>query len=64
MVDYTNQNYGTSLTWGFPVDELNRIEFGVGYTHNKIGNVPTYIQVEQFARSIDQYGDEALHPNR
>ena len=60
IVDYTNQSYGTSLTWGFPVDELNRIEFGVGYTHNKIGNVPTYIQVEQFARSIDQYGDEHI----
>ncbi|OBT00826.1 outer membrane protein assembly factor BamA [Vibrio tasmaniensis] len=60
IVDYTNQSYGTSLTWGFPVDELNRIEFGVGYTHNKIGNVPTYVQVEQFARSIDQYGDEHI----
>ncbi len=60
IVDYTNQSYGTSLTWGFPMDELNRIEFGVGYTHNKIGNVPTYIQVEQFARSINQYGDENI----
>ncbi|MDK9738584.1 outer membrane protein assembly factor BamA [Vibrio sp. D404a] len=60
IVDYTNQSYGTSLTWGFPVDELNRIEFGVGYTHNKIGNVPGYVQVEQFARSINQYGDEHL----
>ncbi|KAA8676676.1 outer membrane protein assembly factor BamA [Vibrio gigantis] len=63
IVDYTNQSYGTSLTWGFPMDELNRIEFGVGYTHNKIGNVPTYIQVEQFARSIDQYGDENILTN-
>lgn len=60
IVDYTNQSYGTSLTWGFPMDELNRIEFGVGYTHNKIGNVPTYVQVEQFTRSIDQYGDEHI----
>ena len=60
IVDYTNQSYGTSLTWGFPMDELNRIEFGVGYTHNKIGNVPTYVQVEQFTRSIGQYGDEHI----
>ncbi|MCX2756871.1 outer membrane protein assembly factor BamA [Vibrio sp. Sgm 22] len=63
IVDYTNQSYGTSLTWGFPMDELNRLEFGVGYTHNKIGNVPTYIQVEQFARSINQYGDEHILTN-
>lgn len=48
IVDYTNKSYGTSLTWGFPMDELNRIEFGVGYTHNKIGNLSPYLQVEQF----------------
>ncbi|MCK8076262.1 outer membrane protein assembly factor BamA [Vibrio sp. 1CM2L] len=60
IVDYTNQSYGTSLTWGFPMDELNRLEFGVGYTHNKIGNVPTYVQAVQFAKSIDQYGDEHI----
>ncbi len=54
IVDYTNESYGTSLTWGFPFDELNRFEFGVGYTHNKIGNVPTYDQAQLFAQSIDQ----------
>ncbi|WP_047049953.1 outer membrane protein assembly factor BamA [Vibrio mexicanus] len=51
IVDYTNESYGTSLTWGFPFDELNRFEFGVGYTHNKIGNLSPYLQVEQFLRS-------------
>ncbi|EGU40564.1 outer membrane protein assembly factor BamA [Vibrio scophthalmi] len=54
IVDYTNESYGTSLTWGFPVDELNRIDFGIGYTHNKIGNVPTYDQAQLFAQSIGQ----------
>ncbi|MDV5043317.1 outer membrane protein assembly factor BamA [Vibrio diabolicus] len=48
IVDYTNESYGASLTWGFPFDELNRFEFGVGYTHNKIGNLSPYLQVEQF----------------
>ncbi|BBM64034.1 outer membrane protein assembly factor BamA [Vibrio alfacsensis] len=54
IIDYTNQSYGASLTWGFPFDELNRFEFGVGYTHNKIGNVPTYDQAAKFAQSIGQ----------
>ncbi|RJX71714.1 outer membrane protein assembly factor BamA [Vibrio sinensis] len=54
IVDYTNESYGASLTWGFPFDELNRFDLGVGYTHNKIGNVPTYDQAEQFAQSIGQ----------
>ncbi|ENF8750109.1 outer membrane protein assembly factor BamA [Vibrio fluvialis] len=51
IVDYTNESYGTSLTWGFPFDELNRFEFGVGYTHNKIGNLTPYLQVEQFLKA-------------
>ncbi len=54
IVDYTNESYGTSLTWGFPFDELNRFDFGFGYTHNKIGNVPEYDQAEKFAASIGQ----------
>ncbi len=54
IVDYTNESYGASLTWGFPFDELNRFNFGVGYTHNLIGNVPEYDQAAQFAESIGQ----------
>ena len=48
IVDYTNESYGSSLTWGFPYDELNFFEMGIGYTHNKISNLDPYIQVEQF----------------
>ncbi|MFC3022363.1 outer membrane protein assembly factor BamA [Vibrio zhugei] len=51
IVDYDNTSYGGKLTWGFPFDELNRFEFGVGYTHNKIGNLRPYVQVEQFLQS-------------
>ena len=65
IVDYTNESYGASLTWGFPFDELNRFEFGVGYTHNKIGNLSPYLQVEQFLEAqkdnIDSSG--ALNTN-
>ncbi|UTV28278.1 outer membrane protein assembly factor BamA [Photobacterium atrarenae] len=46
--DYTNQSYGTSLTWGFPYDELNFFEFGLGYDHNKISNTQEYYQIEKF----------------
>ncbi|NOH81190.1 outer membrane protein assembly factor BamA [Vibrio sp. RE86] len=60
IVDYTNESYGASLTWGFPFDELNRFEFGVGYTHNKIGNVPTYDQAQLFAQSINQADGDIL----
>ncbi len=51
IVDYTNESYGASLTWGFPFDELNFFEFGVGYTHNLLSNLDQYVQIEQFLKS-------------
>ncbi|HAS61834.1 MAG TPA: outer membrane protein assembly factor BamA [Vibrio sp.] len=53
ILDYTNESYGTNLTWGFPFDELNRFEFGLGYTHNKIGDADdSYEHVKRFMQSI------------
>ncbi|KJF88943.1 outer membrane protein assembly factor BamA [Photobacterium leiognathi] len=49
--DYTNQSYGTSLTWGFPYNELNYFNFSLGYDHNKISNVSDYYQVNQFKKA-------------
>ncbi|USD65914.1 outer membrane protein assembly factor BamA [Vibrio sp. SCSIO 43136] len=57
IVDYTNESYGTRLTWGFPFDELNFLEFGVGYTHNKISNIDPYVQIEQFLASQSGWDD-------
>ncbi|MDN3698844.1 outer membrane protein assembly factor BamA [Vibrio cortegadensis] len=65
IVDYTNESYGTSLTWGFPFDELNRVEFGIGYTHNKISNLDAYVQIEQFlqAQADNMNSDGSLVTN-
>ncbi|MDA9557215.1 outer membrane protein assembly factor BamA [Vibrio sp.] len=54
IVDYTNESYGLDLTWGFPFDELNRVELGVGYTHNQIGNLTPYVQIEDFLCSLGE----------
>lgn len=51
ILDYTNRSYGVNLTWGFPFDELNFLEFGIGYTHNKIGNIDRYVQIESFLQA-------------
>jgi outer membrane protein insertion porin family len=60
IVDYTNESYGASLTWGFPFDELNYFDWGVGYTHNRLSNLDQYVQIEQFlasqAQNIDSEG--------
>lgn len=57
IVDYTNQSYGTDLTWGFPINELNYIELGIGYTHNKISNIDPYVQNEGFLASQQSAGN-------
>ena len=57
IVDYTNQSYGTDLTWGFPVNELNYIELGIGYTHNKISNIDPYVQNEGFLNTQESAGN-------
>jgi outer membrane protein insertion porin family len=64
IVDYTNESYGTRLTWGFPYDELNRFSLGIGYTHNQIGNLSPYIQIERFLiAQKGNYSDGTLVTN-
>ncbi len=60
--DYTNESYGASLTWGFPFDENNYFNFGLGYDHNKISNTEDYVQINQFkeAHGIKPESDEAI----
>lgn len=57
IVDYTNESYGGSLSWGFPINELNYISFGTGYTHNKISNLDSYLQIEQFLAAQESAGN-------
>ncbi len=60
IIDYTNTSYGLELTLGSWLDELNRFEYGIGYTHNNIGNVPTHDQAQLFTRSIGQAGQNEI----
>lgn len=54
IVDYTDQSYGTSLTWGFPFNELNYFDFSLGYTHRLIENLGGYYQIEKFLTSMEE----------
>ena len=48
LVDYNNQTIGTRLTFGYPVNEINRLEYGVGYEHNKLSQLQAYAQIRKF----------------
>ncbi|WP_094752375.1 outer membrane protein assembly factor BamA [Psychromonas sp. CD1] len=48
IVDYTNTTYGTRFNLGFPVDEINRLNFGVGWENNGISQLNSYAQLQTF----------------
>ncbi|MEZ7862263.1 MAG: outer membrane protein assembly factor BamA [Aeromonadaceae bacterium] len=48
LVDYNNQTIGTRVTAGYPVNEINRLEYGVGYEHNKLSQLQAYAQIRKF----------------
>lgn len=48
IVDYTNSTYGARLTLGFPVNEINRLGFGLGWENNGITLNKAYEQTELF----------------
>lgn len=48
IVDYTNTSYGLRFNMGFPVNEINRLGFSVGWENNGIGQLKAYEQLRQF----------------
>ncbi|PKF62874.1 outer membrane protein assembly factor BamA [Psychromonas sp. psych-6C06] len=48
IVDYTNTTYGVRLNMGFPVNEINRLGFSVGWENNGIAQLKAYEQLRQF----------------
>ncbi|WP_372881434.1 outer membrane protein assembly factor BamA [Psychromonas sp.] len=48
IVDYTNTTYGVRLNSGFPVNEINRLGFSVGWESNSISQTKSYAQLQQF----------------
>ena len=55
IVDYTNTTYGIRFSTGFPVNEINRLGFSVGWENNGITQLNSYQQISKF---WDIYGSE------
>ncbi|MBB1270684.1 outer membrane protein assembly factor BamA [Shewanella sp. SR44-3] len=45
---YKNSSYGLALNSGFPINEYNRLNGGIGYRHNTISEVSAYEQALRF----------------
>ncbi|MBU2869893.1 outer membrane protein assembly factor BamA [Colwellia sp. E2M01] len=48
LVEYNNKTFGVGLNWGFPINEYLRLNFGVGWKYNQIGQLRPYEQIQQF----------------
>lgn len=48
IVDYTNTTYGLRFSTGFPVNEINRLGFSVGWENNGISQLKSYEQLSTF----------------
>ncbi|MEJ6121250.1 outer membrane protein assembly factor BamA [Vibrio sp. 2-Bac 85] len=48
IVDYTNTTYGLRFSTGFPVNEINRLGFSVGWENNGISQLKGYEQLNTF----------------
>lgn len=60
LVDYTNTSYGVRFNMGFPVNEINRLGFSVGWENNGIAQLKAY---EQLSRFWDIYGSQLDEDN-
>lgn len=45
---YKNSSYGFALSSGFPINEYNRINGGIGYRHNEVSDLTDYEQAKRF----------------
>ncbi|BDM65315.1 outer membrane protein assembly factor BamA [Shewanella sp. NFH-SH190041] len=55
---YKNKSYGVALNTGFPINENNRINAGVGFRHNTISEVDSYYEhVKRFYQIYSQSQD-------
>lgn len=49
LEDYKNDSYGVALNSGFPINENNRLNAGIGFRHNTISNIDDdYAHIQRF----------------
>ncbi len=48
LIEYNNKTFGLGVNWGFPINEVVRVNFGLGWKYNQISQLRAYEQIQQF----------------
>lgn len=54
LVQYNSKRFSIGGNLGYPIDEFNRINFGLSYSRTELSNRSSYVQTDQF---YDQFVD-------
>lgn len=48
LVQYNSKTYGVGINFGYPVNQFNRLNFGVTYKHQEVSQLQRYEQIRNF----------------
>ncbi|WP_416305666.1 outer membrane protein assembly factor BamA [Neptunicella sp. SCSIO 80796] len=48
LVQYKSKTYGVGINFGYPVNQFNRLNFGVTYKHQEVSQLQRYEQIRNF----------------
>lgn len=58
LINYENETLGTTVKFGYPINELNFLEYGIGYEHSKVSQLQSYAQIQRFWNLNKSHTDE------
>ncbi len=57
LINYENRTLGAELRAGYPIDELNFLEYGINVERSRISQVQSYAQIQQLWHIYKKYTD-------